>query len=376
MSAEHQPKGDPILVRVEKDHPLANKGEIQVWNKVGDIHRETPLGPYVQDALSHQTIQIPGADGQKFHTEHFAKSLKMSEAREQGQEDLARELARLPLRGDRVIVKVGEEYLEGEIDSYYTVEGVKYAAFKDLEGNLHGAFIDTLNAEAQADLLKAKETHDAEEKGEVALDAAGIEEPEISPWSFEASKARRESNMPGRENPHMFDEIEDPISPVEFEQVPGEVLRGRKVGWFNENGKNFSIIEPTPESRVLAQTTEAQMIVPDEVLRPARIFTETTPVDETTTERKPAAETTESGPGMSDKEYLEKLIEGLAPDDEHHLQMYAMAEADKIVAQKAGDNDGSRDAQESMGWHLQRMSESAKDIKARYASRYRSMNNL
>ncbi len=67
---------------------------------------------------------------------------------------------------------------------------------------------------------------------------------------------------------------------------------------------------------------------------------------------------------------LDRLKQGLSEDDVHYLESYARYQQDKRDAQQAGDNRGSRDAQEGMGWHYRRMSDAAKDIRNQFAYLY------
>lgn len=112
----------------------------------------------------------------------------------------------------------------------------------------------------------------------------------------------------------------------------------------------------------------------DEIDEHARIFSREEMADlrrrsQALMDQEDSASAAEQAPAVDS---LAEMTQGLSEDDVSHLKYYAFAEQDKFDAQAEGSNQGSRDAQESMGSHLKGMSEAAKKIAASYSRIYRS----
>jgi hypothetical protein len=385
--------------------------KIEVWhikgrNPDGTIRADSQEGE-VEVQVIDPDKKLRRGESNELETLVPSNDLPKSITSPEGQEALARELAGKPLRGDTIVANVGGKFTELTLGDYADTEkgAPRVVETLDAEGNTHHQEEGVILPENQAYMRQLKEQQDRrgvetdlvspeeltpeeiKEVGEATLDAAEVEEPidmsrtesaaalqgivdrvEAKPpaWSKEAREAERAATGPTREHPRMFDLDEGLVRPIFYYTSDGGQHPGVLAGMFIENGTSFAVIKPEnaehgeylmPEmSWIIERSLQSRQEVPEN--------------------RAPALEAESSAPEMSDKEYLEKMVEGLAPDDEHHLQMYAMAEADKIAAQKSGDGDGSRDAQESMGWHLKRMSDAAKEINPRYSNRYRKTNNL
>jgi len=406
ISTEHvlvkrslKPGQDPSTQKIEVWHLKGKNpdGTMRADSQEGRVEMQIvdPDKKHRPGQANEIEVQVPSRD--------LPESLTSPEA----QDALARELAGRPLIGDTIVANVGGRFTELTLGNYAdTEEGAPRVleAF-DAEGKKHHQEEGVILPESQAYMRQYKENQDRrdaeaglvsqevlsveeiKEVGEATLDAAEVEEPidtsrtesaaalqsvvdrvEAKPpeWSKEAMEAERAANGPTRERPRMFDLDEGLVRHISYYTSDGGQHPGILAGMFIENGTSFAVIKPENAEHGEYLTPEMSWITERSLQSQPEVA-----------EDQPSAQEVEpSVPQMSDKEYLEKMVEGLAPDDEHHLQMYAMAEADKITAQKEGDNQGSRDAQESMGWHLKRMTDPAKDIKGRYSARYRSMNNL
>jgi len=113
---------------------------------------------------------------------------------------------------------------------------------------------------------------------------------------------------------------------------------------------------------------------PDEVDEDARIFTRKEMADlrersQAIMDQEDSVDSVEQAPAI---DLLAEMVRGLSEDDVAHLKYYAFAEQDKFNAQAEGSNEGSREAQDGMGYHLKGMSEAAKKIASTYSRIQRS----
>jgi len=112
----------------------------------------------------------------------------------------------------------------------------------------------------------------------------------------------------------------------------------------------------------------------DEVDEDARIFTRKEMADlrersQAIMDQEDSVDSVEQAPAT---DLLAEMVRGLSEDDVAHLKYYAFAEQDKFNAQAEGSNEGSREAQDGMGYHLKGMSEAAKKIASTYSRIQRS----
>ncbi len=350
MSIEKLPNYQPILVRPKGDNILPGGNEIEVWQTQG---KGTGLQT---ETYSQNTIAVPDEEGTKFKHVLRAQYEHVKDVYGTGQDQLASEYADLPLRTDTVLAEINGKVVDAKVYDYFKGEdGETYGAVVDNEGNYTGVKLDVLRGEYQKELR-------ASHQGEAVLEAAGVDEPGINPWSPEAAKQREEATMPTFENPHMFDSMEDLIESVVFTGPLGEELRGDKVGWFKRDGSMFFLIEPTAESRRKAEFSSKLMAVPAEAttgLTPAygpevpaeSADAQSSTINGETTERKPEVEA--------------DPFDALSPEAQSDVKRYRQAqqnkrdsERDKDFAQAAEDGRTiydfgkrmSREAQEFVGF--------------------------
>lgn len=296
------------------------------------------------------------------------------------QDELARELSGLPLRGDVVRQRLPDgRIIEGTIEDYYTVEGKKYATLVDAQGGLHGMFLESLSPEAQAELH-----HDqvVEEVGETALDASELEDPKDSSYFSEESARLRDEAVRGtREHPKLLDIEEDVLVSKAFRDASGDEHRGHIIGSFVENGQNFKLLSVpdrykeagfegeylavpaehlyNPTVQVETSIEDAQMISSDERVRLRQAAQRVTGVSESATSQQEL-----STPSIEDQ--LKELTTGLSQDDLLNLRSYAWAKQDKAEAQKQNNGQASIEAGQKMGQSLRAMSEKAQSLLNQY----------
>ncbi|HRN97462.1 MAG TPA: hypothetical protein PLZ58_03400 [Candidatus Saccharibacteria bacterium] len=88
----------------------------------------------------------------------------------------------------------------------------------------------------------------------------------VSPWSEKAQNDRLEANHPTVEDPVLFD-FDHATEMVGFSQVPGENLRGIKIGYFyDKEGNRVNIIELTAKSRDISGWDKDVMMVPESAI--------------------------------------------------------------------------------------------------------------
>lgn len=158
-----------------------------------------------------------------------------------------------------------------------------------------------------------------------------------------------------------------------------EVLRAEVAEDLSETAlEAVGIDEPAPEQEASEVNEHAQVFTRDQMRAMREASAARRSVEDEAPGHAPVeapAEPVEAAEApRTAQESLDALKASLDDDDILHLEAFARAAEDKKHAQQEGDGQGSRDAQESMGWHQQRMSSAAVNVRFQFAQLYAKAN--
>ena len=154
------------------------EGKITTWNDTG---KQFDNGARRVLASQEDMTVIPQDGGESYKEPVERIHVSKASLTEAGQETLARELAGMPLRGDKLIHQTQTgNLIEASMHDVYEVDGVKYATLLDAEGNEHYAHLEHLEPGSQAE-QREKFKEEMSEIGEEVLEAAGVDQP-LNPY--------------------------------------------------------------------------------------------------------------------------------------------------------------------------------------------------
>ncbi len=208
----------------------------------------------------------------------------------------------------------------------------------------------------------------ATDAGEVAVDEveaeAGLplkpfaDTAQPAPWSKEARDRERAINNPTRDNPNMFDDVEDMVRIVSYTGEGNKEQRGELAGLFYENGRNIALIRPEKFDGTYIEVDADTISGQTRAKRPEAEPTET----EDTSERPIGA--------ASIEDIMSILPEERRQRDKIELESYAMADAGLM---KDPDNE-ALNLIKHQNWN--RMSADAKKLAGRYSQLTNTKGNM